>query len=129
MLIMLLPGVGVTYYGEEIGMIDANIAWDETVDPQGLNAGRDRYQEFSRDPERSPMQWNDKKNSGFSTGNTTWLPLAPGYDILNVENENVKRKSTYKIYKSLLEMRKEPAIRDGELSIRALTRDVIALTR
>jgi alpha-glucosidase len=64
MIIHLLPGSSVTYYGEEIGMQDTEISWEDTVDPAGCNAGPDRYQIFSRDPERTPMQWNDEKNSG-----------------------------------------------------------------
>jgi alpha-glucosidase len=64
MIVHLLPGASVTYYGEEIGMQDTEISWEDTVDPSGCNAGPDRYQIFSRDPERTPMQWNSEKNSG-----------------------------------------------------------------
>ncbi len=64
MIVHLLPGASVTYYGEEIGMQDTEISWEDTVDPFGCNAGPDRYQIFSRDPERTPMQWNDEINSG-----------------------------------------------------------------
>lgn len=65
MLIMLLPGSVVSYYGEEIGMIDAEITWEETVDPAGCNAGKDRYHLFSRDPERTPMQWSAEDGAGL----------------------------------------------------------------
>jgi alpha-glucosidase len=64
MIIHLLPGSSVTYYGEEIGMQDTFISWEDTVDPAGCQAGPDRYEQFTRDPERTPMQWDDSKNGG-----------------------------------------------------------------
>ena len=61
---MLLPGTNVSYYGEEIGMEDTELSWDETVDPAGRNAGEKKFRNYSRDPERTPMQWNDHENGG-----------------------------------------------------------------
>lgn len=57
MILLMLPGTAVTYYGEEIGMCNAEISWEQTVDPAGKNAGPERFHLFSRDPERTPMQW------------------------------------------------------------------------
>ena len=51
----MLPGVSVTYQGEELGMTNTNISWEDTLDPAGLACGPDRYQFCSRDPERTPM--------------------------------------------------------------------------
>ena len=68
MSLLLLPGVSVTYYGEEIGMTDAYISWKDTVDPEGCRAGKANYLSSSRDPERTPFQWNDSVAAGkFST--------------------------------------------------------------
>lgn len=67
MLAQLLPGSGITYNGEEIGMEDAHISFRDTVDPAGRNAGPERYELFSRDPERTPFQWDDTLNSGQAT--------------------------------------------------------------
>jgi alpha-glucosidase len=67
MIVHLLPGYSVAYYGEEIGMEDTEISFEDTVDPAGCNAGPDRYHIFSRDPERTPMQWNADVNSGNNT--------------------------------------------------------------
>jgi len=64
MIVVLLPGNGVTYYGEEIGMEDTWISWEDTVDPAGCNAGPDRYELFTRDPERTPMQWTEEDFAG-----------------------------------------------------------------
>ena len=46
---------------------------------------QDKYKEYSRDPQRTPMQWSGEVNAGFSTGNTTWLPVAPDYEERNVK--------------------------------------------
>ncbi len=46
---------------------------------------QNRYTEFSRDPQRSPMQWSPDKNAGFSNGSTTWLPIHPDYKTVNVK--------------------------------------------
>lgn len=65
MLAMILPGVAVTYNGEEIGMTDkTDISYEDTQDPQACNAGPDKYQLVSRDPNRTPIQWNDEINAG-----------------------------------------------------------------
>ena len=58
MLALMLPGLSVTYQGEEMGMRNTNISWEETRDPAGCACGPSRYQECSRDPERTPFQVN-----------------------------------------------------------------------
>lgn len=66
MLAMILPGVAVTYNGEEIGMVDkSDISWEDTQDPQGCNAGKDKYKLHSRDPNRTPFQWDNSLNAGM----------------------------------------------------------------
>lgn len=64
MIQTLLPGTSVTYYGDELGLIDTNVRWDQTVDPAGLNVGEDRYLKFSRDPVRTPFPWDSSVNAG-----------------------------------------------------------------
>lgn len=65
MLILLLPGTGISYQGEEIGMTDTRIRWDQTTDVQGLNVGPSLYTTVSRDPERTPFQWNSTLHAGL----------------------------------------------------------------
>ena len=43
MLSLLLPGVAVTYNGEEIGMTNTLVSWEDTVDPAGINCGQDHF--------------------------------------------------------------------------------------
>lgn len=41
-----------------------DISWEDTVDPPARNVGREKYKQVSRDPERTPYQWNTQKNAG-----------------------------------------------------------------
>lgn len=51
--------------GEEIGMVDGHISWEDTVDPSGCNTDDpENYWKSSRDPERTPFQWSADKNAG-----------------------------------------------------------------
>ena len=43
MMSLMLPGLAVTYNGEEIGMTNTNVSWEDTVDPAGLNCGEDHF--------------------------------------------------------------------------------------
>ena len=100
MAALLLPGVAVTYQGEEIGMLNTNISWENTVDPAGLNCGPDRYQEpgCSRDPERTPLQWDTTEQAGFTAGQP-WLPVNPDYmQGVNVETQTALPTSHLRIY-------------------------------
>jgi alpha-glucosidase len=47
------------------------------------------YEDVSRDFQRTPMQWSGKPNAGFSTANSTWLPVAKDYMENNVKVKNI----------------------------------------
>jgi len=116
MIALLLPGVSVTYNGEEIGMTNTNVSWEDTVDPSGLNCGEDHFQDngCSRDPERTPMQWNSSENAGFSKGKP-WLPLNENYlKGVNVEAQYNDEESHLSVYKQITFLRKaEPVFTNG----------------
>ena len=60
------------------------------------------FQECSRDPERTPMQWSGSgKNAGFSEADKTWLPVNKNYVDVNVETENADPKSHLSVYKEV----------------------------
>uniref|UniRef100_A0A0B7ATJ7 Glycosyl hydrolase family 13 catalytic domain-containing protein n=1 Tax=Arion vulgaris TaxID=1028688 RepID=A0A0B7ATJ7_9EUPU len=110
MLLLTLWGTPTTYYGEEIGMREAYISWNQTVDPWGRNYGEEQYEQFSRDPERTPMQWTPGYQAGFTVGPTTWLPLGDNYSTINVQYENeTAGMSSLKLYSQLARLRKLPA--------------------
>ncbi|EDW74208.2 maltase A8 [Drosophila willistoni] len=106
MLIMVLPGASVTYQGEELGMTDVEISWEDTVDPWACNSNPEIYEQYTRDPARTPFQWTNGSNAGFTDGPTTWLPLASDYDTINVETESQAELSHLKIYEHLGALRK-----------------------
>ncbi|CAK1602758.1 unnamed protein product [Parnassius mnemosyne] len=130
MIVLLLPGVGVTYMGEEIGMLDGYVSWEDTVDPSGCNTNDPiNYMKSSRDPERTPFHWNAEKNAGFSTADKTWLPVAEGYETLNVEVQKAAARSHLKVYQALADLRQEKVFRYGRYDSLALNKDVFVFRR
>ncbi|GBP27907.1 Maltase A1 [Eumeta japonica] len=130
MIVLLLPGIGVTYMGEEIGMVDGYVSWEDTVDPGGCNTDDPvNYWKASRDPERTPFQWSSEKNAGFSTADKTWLPVAEGYETLNVEYQKKADRSHYHVYRSLAKLRQDKVFRLGKYESLALNSDVFAFQR
>lgn len=111
LLLLTLRGTPTIYYGDELGMEDVDIPQDKIMDPQALNepgVGR------SRDPERTPMQWDDSKNAGFTTGKP-WLPVSNDYEKINVVKQWNKENSMLNLHRKLLEIRtKEPALHIGD---------------
>lgn len=110
MLLLTLRGTPTIYYGDEIGMRDVAIPFDEIVDPQGLNMPD---KNLSRDPSRTPMQWNNSKNAGFTEGKP-WLRLDEDFGWMNVQSEKVDPHSMLELYRRLIALRrKEPALSSG----------------
>nr|CAD7410531.1 unnamed protein product [Timema poppensis] len=129
MLALLLPGVAVTYNGEEIGMEDTYVSWEQTKDPQALDAGPERYLQYTRDPERTPFQWDDTTSSGFSNSEVTWLPVNPRYPELNVEAQKKASVSHYHVYKLLTAARATPTVQRGDTQVEVIGDHVFAFTR
>ena len=109
-LLLTLRGTPTLYNGEEIGMHDVIIRPEQVRDPwemrvPGLGLGRD--------PCRTPFQWTDEVNAGFSTGEP-WLPIAEDYRACNVETQIHDRGSMLSLYHRLLHLRRaEPALAVG----------------
>ncbi|XP_035457133.2 maltase A3 [Spodoptera frugiperda] len=130
MLALILPGITITYQGEEIGMTDGHISWKDTKDPQACNTEDPvNYYKSSRDPARTPFHWDATANAGFSTGSSTWLPVADNYQTVNVAVEKAAAKSHFKFYKEVVAVKRLPAVRSGDLEVRALCENVIAVAR
>lgn len=129
MLSLLLPGQAYTYYGDEIAMLDAKISWDKTIDPIGCARGFDKYEHFSRDPARTPMQWNSEISAGFSTNKTTYLPVHPNYIHRNVKIQDNNKKSNLETYKKLASLRKSPIFTDGDYEFASLNNDYVLVLK
>ena len=98
MLLLTLRGTPTLYYGDEIGMLEAEIPPEKQQDPWGL-----RVPGLGRDGCRTPMQWDDSPNGGFSPqGVDTWLPPGADYIQVNVKNQLSQPHSLLNLYRSLL---------------------------
>ncbi len=107
-------GTALFYYGDEIGMVTTPPTRKEDVkDPVGLTGWPKNK---GRDGERTPMQWDDGPNAGFTGPNVKpWLPIPPSYKTTNVKSEVMDFDSLLNWYKQLIEFRRStPALRDGK---------------
>lgn len=106
---MMLPGIPVLYYGQEIGMSDADISSKDIKDPFELRVPN---KGLGRDPARSPMQWSGGFQAGFTLSDKTWLPIGGDYVEVNVEAELADSNSSLNLYKELTKLRAQyPALR------------------
>ena len=110
-MLLTLRGTPTIYYGDEIGMKDVPIPFDEVQDPQGLNMPD---KNLSRDPARTPMQWDNSENAGFTEGKP-WLRIDKLYSRINVETQKEDSHSTLSLYRRLIELRqKENSLMYGD---------------
>lgn len=126
MLLFTLRGTPTVYYGDELGMEDVDIPKEQIKDPQALNepgVGK------SRDPQRTPMQWDDSKNAGFTKGDP-WLPLSPHYEEQNVKKQWDKEESMLKFHRKLLQIRAaESALHIGDYVPVFTNKDLLSYIR
>ena len=101
------------YYGEELGMRTTTPTRIEDVkDPVGRTGWP---KDKGRDGERTPMQWDNSKDAGFSTSDKTWLPIPPSAAQYNVGEEERNPDSIFNFYKRVIALRREvAALRDGD---------------
>jgi alpha-glucosidase len=107
MLALTLRGTPFVYYGDELGMLHADVPDDRMRDGHGY-ADIERARRFSRDPYRSPMQWDAGPNAGFCPpGIEPYLPLGRDWQRLNVEAEGEDPRSMLALFRSLVGLRGE----------------------
>ncbi|MMZ52145.1 Trehalose-6-phosphate hydrolase [compost metagenome] len=123
-----LQGTPYIFQGEEIGM--PNPQWsdiEEFRDVESLNMYRilqeqgksaeealDIIRERSRDNSRTPMQWDNTRNAGFTTG-TPWIKVDERYPKINVQSQLEDPNSIYSHYRRLIRLRKTvQVITDGD---------------
>ncbi len=122
MLATLLHGMKGTpyiYQGEELGMTNVRFeSIDEYNDIESLNMYKDRISKGythdeimesiyvkGRDNARTPMQWNDSENAGFTTG-TPWLAINKNYNEINAKQCLEDENSIFHHYRKLINIRK-----------------------
>jgi len=102
LMLLTLRGTPTIYMGEELGMVNGDIKPEQMQDPQGINLGV----EHTRDVCRTPMQWDDSENAGFSTAEP-WLPVNADYKTRNYAAQKDDPRSMFSLYRRLLWLRKQ----------------------
>lgn len=126
----MLPGVLITYNGEEIGQENGEVSYEQCQDPNACDEDEEYFYANSRDFARTPYQWDNTTNAGFNDGAETWLPVSQKYLETNLYFESEDGvKSHYHVYQSLISLRQEEALVSGALNIQAMSDNVLALTR
>ncbi len=116
---MLQRGTPFIYQGQEIGMVNINLPNpDDYQDVQTINNTRtlrllglskkkaaERISRTARGNARTPVQWDDSPNAGFTTGKP-WLPVNPNYKTINAKAELLDGNSIFNHYRKLIAFRK-----------------------
>lgn len=115
-ILLTVRGTPILYYGQEIGMVNhENLPADRLHDEALRNAAADAPP--PRDGARTPMQWDDSPQAGFSFGKAVepWLPVHHNYPRVNVEAELEDDQSILNFYRRLLRLRRQSeALRRGD---------------
>ena len=113
-LILTLRGTPFLYYGEEIGLRDVEIPFDEIVDPPARRV-EEGWTWWNRDGCRSPMPWHGEPGHGFTTGRP-WIRFADDAPTRNVAAQAVDPDSVLATYRRLVALRHDRAsLRRGVL--------------
>ncbi|WP_201713542.1 glycoside hydrolase family 13 protein [Rossellomorea arthrocnemi] len=119
----LMQGTPFIYQGQEIGMTNVQFPSIEDYDDVAVkNLYRLKREEgvphqdimeiiwaSSRDNSRTPMQWSDERNSGFTNG-TPWMKVNPNYKTINVESQERDENSILNFYKKMIQLKKEETV-------------------
>lgn len=117
-----LRGIPFIYQGQEIGMENCPF---ESIDQIDDISSKDEYKVcrdagyseeesmkllrvYSRDNARTPVQWSDEENAGFST-HKPWMIVNPNYKEINLAKQKDDRNSVYAFYKKMIALYKDPA--------------------
>ena len=146
MLAILLHGMQGTpyiYQGEELGMTNAAYEIDEYQDIETLNLYKERLEKGykkedimdsihakSRDNARTPMQWNEEENAGFTKGKP-WIKVNPNYKEINAMQQVEDEDSVFNCYKELIRLRRNyPVFAEGDFRMMfAEDENIFAYTR
>lgn len=117
----MMQGTPYVYQGEEIGMTNVQFpSIDDYQDIETLNMYKEKVENEGadhklvmesiyvkgRDNARTPFQWDDSENAGFTTG-TPWLKMNPNYKEVNAKEAVADEKSVFHYYKELIGLRKK----------------------
>ncbi len=126
-LLMALKGTVCLYQGEELGLTEAELAFEDLQDPYGKRF----WPKFKgRDGCRTPMVWDrEAKNCGFSEGKP-WLPVSTGHMRLSAAAEERDPNSVLNFYRKIIALRKAlPALQKGDFQPLVVEEDLLVFIR
>jgi alpha-glucosidase len=126
-LLLSLRGSVCIYQGEELGLPEADILYEELTDPPGIRFWPD-YK--GRDGCRTPIPWDEgEMPNGFTTG-TPWLPIKQPHSVLSVAAQEADPQSMLAFYRDALAFRKaHEALIDGDIEFLRSDEPVLAFRR
>jgi alpha-glucosidase len=127
MLLLTLRGSVCLYQGEELGLPEADILFEELTDPPGIRF----WPEYKgRDGCRTPIPWQKgKAPNGFTTGRP-WLPVKAPHSALSVQGQEADPNSMLNFYRKAIAFRSaNPALVDGGIDFIATDEPVLAFRR
>jgi alpha-glucosidase len=127
-LIFSLRGSICIYQGEELGLLEADIAYEDLRDPYGIRF----WPGFKgRDGCRTPMPWDaGRRNAGFSRAKKTWLPVPAEHAEAAVSAQRGDPESVLAAYRAMLAFRRAmPALVEGDVEVLRADEAVLALAR
>jgi alpha-glucosidase len=113
LVLLSLPGAAYIYNGEELGLGNVDLPDDALRDPTWERSGHTLR---GRDGERVPMPWSGTEPSfGFSTADSTWLPMPAAWAGLGVLDQAADPSSTWSLYRTALRLRRTAFTAAGEI--------------
>ena len=115
------------YQGEELGLPEADILFEELTDPPGMRF----WPEYKgRDGCRTPMPWEQGAAPNSFTSGRPWLPVKPEHSALNVAAQTEQPDSILTFYRAAIAFRREHTVlRDGDISFFDVAEPLLALRR
>jgi len=126
-LLCSLRGTVCTYQGEELGLNEAEIDYDQLQDPYGITF----WPTFKgRDGCRTPIPWNSNEDKAGFTCGSPWLPIPQDHLSMSVDKQLAEEDSVLNSFKQFMNWRKtQPALIDGDIQFIETAESILAFTR
>lgn len=128
LLLLALRGNPIIYQGEELGLPQGEVAFEDLQDPEAIT---NWPHTLGRDGARTPMPWAaNAPQAGFSNANRTWLKLDPVHTGFAVDRQAADPVSTLAYARALLAARRgAPALAQGDIALLDSPEDILAFLR
>ncbi|WP_421760812.1 alpha-glucosidase family protein [Devosia sp.] len=126
-MLLSFKGSVCLYQGEELGLPEADILFEELTDPPGIRF----WPEYKgRDGCRTPMPWDEGEAPNGFTAGKPWLPVKPAHSALNVAHQDADPNSTLAFYRKAIAFRRaHPVLADGDIEFLKVAEPLLAYRR